>query len=67
MYAKCGSIEAARKTFDKLGSRDDMSWNVMTGAYAESGCGEAYGLLLQMRQEGVQPSCYDPPQVVQQK
>jgi pentatricopeptide repeat protein len=57
MYAKCGSVEAARKTIDKLGSRDVMSWNVMIGAYAESGCGEeAYGLLLQMRQEGVQPS-----------
>jgi pentatricopeptide repeat protein len=56
MYSKCGSIEAARKTFDKLGSRDDMSWNVMIGAYAESGCGEeAYGLLLQMTRDGFKP------------
>jgi pentatricopeptide repeat protein len=56
MYAKSGSIEAARKTFDKLGSRDVMSWDVMIGAYAESGCGEeAYGLLLQMTREGFKP------------
>jgi pentatricopeptide repeat protein len=56
MYAKCGSIEAARKTFDKLGSRDDILWNVMIEAYVESGCGEeAYGLLLQMTREGFKP------------
>ena len=56
MYAKCGSIEAARRTFDKLGSRDVISWTVMIGAYAESGCGEeAYGLLLQITRQGFKP------------
>ncbi|KAG0607081.1 hypothetical protein M758_8G001900 [Ceratodon purpureus] len=59
MYAKCGSIEASRKTFDKLGSRNVISWNVMIGAYAESGFGEeAYGLLLQMIREGLKPDAF---------
>jgi pentatricopeptide repeat protein len=59
MYAKCGSKEAAREAFDKLGNRDVMSWNVMIGAYAESGCGEeAYGLLLQITREGFKPDAF---------
>ena len=40
MYAKCGSIKEARNVFDELASRNVISWNVMIGAYAESGCVE---------------------------
>lgn len=39
MYAKCGSIEEARETFNKMKKRNVFTWNVMIGAYAESGCG----------------------------
>ena len=57
MYAKCGNIEEARNTFDKLSSRNVVTWNVMIGAYAETGDGEeAYCLLLQMKPEGLKPT-----------
>ena len=57
MYAKCGSIEDARKLFDKMVKRDVISWNVMIGAYAESGQGdEAFKTFLQMRQKGMVPN-----------
>src|SRR5436189_236697 len=56
MYAKCGIIEEARDTFNKLASRNVITWNVMIGAYADSGDGEeAYRLLLQMKREGFKP------------
>eukprot|EP01018_Ginkgo_biloba_P008463 Gb_26310 [translate_table: standard] len=37
MYAKCGSLENARKVFDKISRRDVVSWNAMIGGYAQSG------------------------------
>lgn len=47
MYAKSGSIDDARVVLDKLEEHDVITWTVMIGAYAESGCGvEAYGLFL---------------------
>uniref|UniRef100_UPI0040747504 Synthetic PPR-DYW protein n=1 Tax=synthetic construct TaxID=32630 RepID=UPI0040747504 len=57
MYAKCGSIEDARKVFDKMPERDVVSWNAMIAAYAQHGHGkEALQLFQQMQQEGVKPS-----------
>ncbi|XP_057829850.2 putative pentatricopeptide repeat-containing protein At3g23330 [Cryptomeria japonica] len=35
MYAKCKSVEAARKIFDMLPQRNVVSWNVMIAAYAQ--------------------------------
>ncbi|KAG0598383.1 hypothetical protein M758_12G068300 [Ceratodon purpureus] len=56
MYTNCGSIKEARQFFDDLTDRNVISWNVMVGAYAESGCGlEAYELYLQMLHEGFEP------------
>lgn len=38
MYAKCGSIEAARTVFDELGVyRNSVTWNAMISAYARVG------------------------------
>lgn len=43
MYAKCGSIEDARKVFDGMSKhkRDVVSWNTMLSAYVEQGQEEA--------------------------
>lgn len=56
MYAKCGRLKEARKVFENLASRNVITWNVMIGAYAQSGYGkEAYELLQEMKQEGLTP------------
>ncbi|CAK9238066.1 unnamed protein product [Sphagnum troendelagicum] len=56
MYAKCGSLEDALKVFNKMPSRDVVTWNAMIGGYAIHGHGkEALKQFEQMREEGVQP------------
>uniref|UniRef100_A0A7N0VH88 DYW domain-containing protein n=1 Tax=Kalanchoe fedtschenkoi TaxID=63787 RepID=A0A7N0VH88_KALFE len=37
MYAKCGSMELARKVFDEMRERDLCSWNVLVSGYAYAG------------------------------
>eukprot|EP01018_Ginkgo_biloba_P030678 Gb_05649 [translate_table: standard] len=37
MYVKCGSLEDARKVFDKLPDRNVVSWNAMIAGYAHNG------------------------------
>eukprot|EP01018_Ginkgo_biloba_P001307 Gb_24666 [translate_table: standard] len=37
MYAKCGSVEIARKLFDKMHQRNDVSWTAMIAGYAQNG------------------------------
>ncbi|GAU43165.1 hypothetical protein TSUD_301310 [Trifolium subterraneum] len=32
MYGKCGDIESARRVFDEISNRDDVSWNSMINA-----------------------------------
>ncbi|KAG8647016.1 pentatricopeptide repeat-containing protein At2g33760-like [Manihot esculenta] len=56
MYAKCGVIEDAKQLFDKMPSKDLVTWTVMIRAYAE--CGNANDSLVlfdQMREEGFVP------------
>ncbi|CAK9193539.1 unnamed protein product [Sphagnum troendelagicum] len=56
MYAKCGSLEDALKVFNKMPSRDVVTWNAMIGGYAIHGHGkEALRQFEQMHEEGVQP------------
>ncbi|MQL81375.1 hypothetical protein Taro_013838 [Colocasia esculenta] len=56
MYAKCGGLSSARILFDRISSRDSISWNVIISSYGVHGCGkEALGLFLQMREANVMP------------
>lgn len=57
MYGKAGSIEDARKVFDRLVKRDVVSWNSMLTAYAQHGLGkETVELFEELRRRGVEPN-----------
>jgi len=52
MYGKCGSVENARKVFDKMHERNVYSWTLMIGEYVHHGhCEEALKLFSQLKQE----------------
>eukprot|EP01018_Ginkgo_biloba_P008626 Gb_28769 [translate_table: standard] len=56
MYAKCGSIEDARKMFDNMLARDVVSWTAMIVGYAMHGYGkEAIKVFEQMQHSGTKP------------
>ncbi|MCO5594339.1 hypothetical protein L7F22_048369 [Adiantum nelumboides] len=38
-YGKCGSLEEAQLTFDKMPHRDTVTWTVLVAAYAQQGKG----------------------------
>eukprot|EP01018_Ginkgo_biloba_P019525 Gb_02229 [translate_table: standard] len=53
-YAKCGSIEIARRLFDKMPKRNVVSWNAMIAGYAQNGqANEALTLFNQMQLAGI--------------
>lgn len=57
MYAKCGSMDDARRVFYGMVDRDVVSWTVMIGGLAQHGFGrEAFSLFLQMQREGFVPN-----------
>eukprot|EP01018_Ginkgo_biloba_P004743 Gb_35534 [translate_table: standard] len=57
MYAKCGSVEDARQVFDKMFTRDVVSWNAMIGGYSQNGQrNEALTLFRQMLLGEVAPT-----------
>ncbi|XP_057861280.2 pentatricopeptide repeat-containing protein At2g21090 isoform X2 [Cryptomeria japonica] len=56
MYAKCGSIEVARKVFDKMPTQDVVSWTAMIVGYAMHGYGkEALQLFDEMQKSAIRP------------
>eukprot|EP01018_Ginkgo_biloba_P015597 Gb_36168 [translate_table: standard] len=56
MYAKCGSIESAQKTFDKMHKQNVVSWNAIISGCAQHGRGkEALQLFEQMQWASVKP------------
>ncbi len=56
MYAKCGSTEDGWTVFNKMPSRDRVTWTVMILRHVQCGQGQkALELFQQMQQEGVQP------------
>ncbi|XP_058112991.1 pentatricopeptide repeat-containing protein At3g24000, mitochondrial-like [Magnolia sinica] len=57
MYAKSGSIEDARKVFDRLDKRDVVSWNSMLTGCAQHGLGrETVHRFKEMLRIGIQPN-----------
>ncbi|KAL3738857.1 hypothetical protein ACJRO7_020261 [Eucalyptus globulus] len=56
MYAKCGDIVQARKVFEKMPSKDLVSWNTMLTGYIHHGLlVEAVDLFRRMLQDEFQP------------
>ncbi|KAI5058862.1 hypothetical protein GOP47_0027032 [Adiantum capillus-veneris] len=56
MYAKCNSLKAAKKVFDRLPIQDLVSWNALMTGYAE--CGEIesiFDVFSKMLGSGIQP------------
>jgi pentatricopeptide repeat protein len=57
MYAKCGSMEDAWRVFNKMPSRDVITWTAMIFGHVKCWQGqEALELFQEMQQEGVQPN-----------
>ncbi|XP_074319593.1 pentatricopeptide repeat-containing protein At4g25270, chloroplastic [Silene latifolia] len=56
MYAKCGDIVKAKKVFDKIRSKDLVSWNSMIMGYIHHGLiGKATSIFREMVEAGFQP------------
>ncbi|KAG9459167.1 hypothetical protein H6P81_003675 [Aristolochia fimbriata] len=57
MYGKCGELENARKLFDEMPERSDVSWTAIISAYAQNGIvSEALKLLHEMQILGFKPA-----------
>lgn len=57
MYAKCGNIRTARDIFDRMSSRDMVSWTAMIMGCALHGHAlDAINLFEQMETEGIKPN-----------
>ncbi|TYH11157.1 hypothetical protein ES288_A07G235600v1 [Gossypium darwinii] len=56
MYAKCGSLSYAHALFDRIVSKDIISWNAMLASYGVHGHGKrALSLFLQMTKMSLKP------------
>ncbi|XP_020106397.1 putative pentatricopeptide repeat-containing protein At3g25060, mitochondrial [Ananas comosus] len=56
MYSKCGSLISARALFDRISSRDLISWNTMIASYGAHGCGKhALSLFREMNKTKINP------------
>ncbi|OIW07144.1 hypothetical protein TanjilG_10117 [Lupinus angustifolius] len=57
MYARCGYLGEARLVFEKLVSKNEVSWNALICGYARMGEGEeALALFVKMQREGYRPT-----------
>nr|XP_043622169.1 pentatricopeptide repeat-containing protein At3g05340 [Erigeron canadensis] len=57
MYSKCGELEESIKFFEKMVSKNSVSWNSMIAAYARHGNAyKALQIYEEMRQEGIKPT-----------
>ncbi|XP_021765200.1 pentatricopeptide repeat-containing protein At2g33680-like [Chenopodium quinoa] len=56
MYAKCGCIGEGNMVFQRMTTRDIVSWNAMISGLAQNECSDkALDLFEEMRSEGVKP------------
>ncbi|KAI5061019.1 hypothetical protein GOP47_0023524 [Adiantum capillus-veneris] len=59
MYAKCGSLDIARKLFDSLVCKDSVTWNAMIAGYMQNGNGWlALQLFVEMQGSTAKPDKY---------
>ena len=56
MYAKCGSVSDAARTFGEVPVKNAVTWNAMVAAYAQNGDSEgAFGSFQEMVRSGLEP------------
>lgn len=56
MYSKCGSLEDAERTFDRMPEQNAVSWNAIIGAHAQHGqVKQSLNLFQQMQLGGFAP------------
>ncbi|KAH7429639.1 hypothetical protein KP509_09G059800 [Ceratopteris richardii] len=59
MYAKCGSTDNARKIFDQLTIRDDVSWSAMIAGYVHNGYySSAFQLFMLKAKHGIEADAF---------
>ncbi|KAM5569501.1 pentatricopeptide repeat-containing protein [Rosa sericea] len=59
IYGKCGVMSDARRVFDEIENRNDVSWNIIVRRYLEVGDGmEAVMMFFRMLVAGVRPLKY---------
>lgn len=57
MYAKCGSLDAARGVFEEMPTKNVVSWSSMINAFSMHGeANDALALFARMKQENVEPN-----------
>lgn len=57
MYTRCGGLEDAQNLFDRLHTRNVVTWNALLGGYVQHGLShEAIDLYGSMQEEGVSPT-----------
>ncbi|WOG91986.1 hypothetical protein DCAR_0311242 [Daucus carota subsp. sativus] len=65
MYAKCGSVDDARKVFDEMRERDLFTWSAMIGGCSrDKRWGEVVELFFLMMEEGVVPDEFLFPKIL---
>lgn len=58
LYAKCGTVDLARRVFVSMEVRNLITWNSMISGFAQNGRGvEALALFEDMIKEGIKPDC----------
>lgn len=56
MYCKCGNVEDAYHIFERMGSKDNVSWNSMIAGHAQHGLAEqAIDLFEEMKKQKLKP------------
>ncbi|KAK4365626.1 hypothetical protein RND71_013506 [Anisodus tanguticus] len=57
MYGKIGRMDVARKVFDKMSVRTQISWNIIVSGFSQNfECDAAYETFLLMEREGFEPN-----------
>ncbi|KAG6472605.1 hypothetical protein ZIOFF_070077 [Zingiber officinale] len=57
-YGRCCQLDMSQKLFDKMSSRNAVSWSAMTTTYAQGDCSsQALALFERLRRLHVMPNC----------